>query len=76
MDRKQREDAINEVSQSLALVSNSPHIGSRAQSHASSIHHYLQGIIHGQAMSLHRDGLRGWWGSVHKDCKPEENRKG
>lgn len=53
MDRKQREDAINEVSQgSLKLA------GPCTQGHAAPLYHYLQGELHGQEVSLYRYGLR------------------
>jgi hypothetical protein len=70
MDRKQREDAINEVSNFdssdwLAL-------GARAQSYASSLHHYIQRIVHGQALSVYRHGLRRWRRPLYEDCKLEE----
>ena len=83
MDRKQREDAINEVSERIyrhqelhhkafkllpTIISSHPlyvmifHFlfvaGTCAQSYATSIYHYIQRVLYGQAMPMHSDGLR------------------
>ena len=78
MDRKQREDAINEVTiQFLLRNSLNPtmHSGSRTQGYETPVHHYIQGIFHGQEVSLHCDGLRRRWRFVHQNCESKENRK-
>ena len=88
MDRKQREDAINEVGgrRSVAnrksdvgtcsiVLSYSVLSGTRAKSYASSLHHHLQGVLHGQALSLYRHGLRGRWRPLHQNREPKENRQ-
>ena len=73
MDRKQREDAINEVrhganmaaaglfllaSESWMFKCSVSTLGACFKGHEASLHHYIQGVFHGQALSLHRHGFR------------------
>jgi len=58
MDRKQREDAINEVSSPLSFIHTFCSKGPRAQSNAAPLHHHVQRIVYGQEVSVHRHGLR------------------
>ena len=57
MDRKQREDAINEVS---FLLSERGVIllGPRPESHAASVYHHVQRELYGQEVPLYCDGFR------------------
>jgi hypothetical protein len=68
MDKKQREDAINEVILKMFL-NNMRSTGPRFESHAPPLYHHLQGIFHGQEVSVHSHGLRGRRGSLHQDRK-------
>ena len=53
MDRKQREDAINEVSRLMSYML----VGPRLKSNETPLHYYLQRILYGQEMPVHCHGL-------------------